>query len=111
VRPPARVAFTRFNVFLRDRFRCQYCGDQHLRGELTFDHVIARADGGQTSWTNIVAACSPCNTRKDRFYLKPLREPFAPTQHDLMAAQRLFPPNFLHETWRDYLYWDVELEK
>ena len=59
VRPPARVAFTRFNVFLRDRFRCQYCGDQHLRGELTFDHVIPRADGGQTSWTNIVAACSP----------------------------------------------------
>jgi hypothetical protein len=28
-----------------------------------------------------------------------------------MAAQRHFPPNFLHETWRDYLYWDVELEK
>ena len=111
VRPPVRVAFTRFNVFLRDRFRCQYCGDQQLRGELTFDHVIPRADGGQTSWTNIVAACSPCNTRKDRSYLKPLRKPFEPTQHDLMAAQRLFPPNFLHETWRDYLYWDVELEK
>ena len=53
----------------------------------------------------------PCNTRKDRFHLKPLRKPFEPTQHDLMAAQRLFPPNFLHETWRDYLYWDVELEK
>ena len=47
----------------------------------------------------------------DRFHLKPLRKPFEPTQHDLMAAQRLFPPNFLHETWRDYLYWDVELEK
>ena len=59
VRPPARVAFTRFNVFLRDRFRCQYCGDQHLRGELTFDDVTPRVDGGQTSWTNIVAACSP----------------------------------------------------
>jgi hypothetical protein len=58
-----------------------------------------------------VAACSPCNTRKDRFYRKPLRKPFEPTQHDLMATQRLFPPNFLHETWRDYLYWDVELEK
>jgi 5-methylcytosine-specific restriction endonuclease McrA len=72
---------------------------------------MPRADGGQTSWTNIVAACSPCNTRKDRFHLKPRRKPFEPTQHDLMAAQRLFPPNFLHETWRDYLYWDVELEK
>ena len=111
VRPPARVAFTRFNVFLRDRFRCQYCGEQFVRGELTFDHVIPRADGGKTCWTNIVAACSPCNTRKDRFRKKPLRTPFEPTQHDLLAAQRLFPPNFMHETWADFLYWASELEQ
>lgn len=111
VRPPSRVAFTRFNVFLRDRFRCQYCGEQHLRGGLTFDHVVPRADGGQTSWTNIVAACGPCNMRKDRFRVKPLRAPLEPTQFDLLAAQRLFPPNFLHESWQDFLYWDVELEK
>ncbi|MGY4420621.1 5-methylcytosine-specific restriction endonuclease McrA [Bradyrhizobium sp. JR6.1] len=111
VRPAARVAFTRFDVFLRDRFRCQYCGEQHLRGELTFDHVVPRADGGQTSWTNIVAACSPCNTRKDRFRVKPLRAPFEPSLHDLLATQRLFPPNFMHETWFDFLYWDSELER
>ncbi|NEV75635.1 HNH endonuclease [Rhodopseudomonas sp. BR0C11] len=110
VRPPTRVVFTRFNVFLRDRFRCQYCGDQHLRGELTFDHVIPRADGGLTCWENIVAACSPCNTKKDRLRIKPLRIPREPTVHELVAAQRLFPPNFLHETWRDFLWWDVELE-
>ena len=110
VRPPARVAFTRFNVFLRDRFRCQYCGDQHLRGELTFDHVIPRSDGGQTSWTNIVAACDPA-TAQGRLHVKRLRTPLEPTPHDLMAAQRLFPPDFLHETWPDYLYWDVELEE
>jgi 5-methylcytosine-specific restriction endonuclease McrA len=110
VRPPACVAFTRFNVFLRDRFRCQYCGAQQLRGELTFDHVIPRADGGTTCWTNIVAACSPCNARKDRRHLRPLRQPVAPSWHDLMTAQRLFPPDFLHQTWRDYLYWDAELE-
>lgn len=110
VRPMSRVAFTRFNVFLRDRFRCQYCGEQFVRGELTFDHVIPRVDGGGTSWTNIVAACSPCNARKDRFRLKPLRMPVEPSQHDLLAAQRLFPPNFMHETWADFLYWDVVLE-
>jgi 5-methylcytosine-specific restriction endonuclease McrA len=111
VRPPSRVAFTRFNVFLRDRFRCQYCGQQHLKGELTFDHVVPRADGGLTAWENIVAACSPCNTRKARFRIRPIRVPRQPTIRDLMAAQRLFPPNFLHETWRDFLYWDVELER
>jgi len=111
VRPTLRVAFTRFNVFLRDRFRCQYCGGQFLRGELTFDHVIPRADGGQTCWTNIVSACSPCNARKDRSRTRPLRAPFEPTQYDLRAAQKLFPPNFMHETWVDFLYWDSELEQ
>jgi 5-methylcytosine-specific restriction endonuclease McrA len=111
VRRPSSVAFTRFNVFLRDRFRCQYCGQQHLGGGLTFDHVVPRADGGQTSWENIVAACSPCNARKDRMRIKPIRMPREPGVHELMAAQRLFPPNFLHETWRDFLYWDAVLEK
>ncbi len=109
VRPPARVAFTRFNVFLRDRFRCQYCGEQHLKG-LTFDHVVPRVRGGKTSWTNIVASCEPCNTLKGHADAKPLRAPREPSTHDLMAAQRLFPPNFLHESWQDFLYWDVELE-
>jgi 5-methylcytosine-specific restriction endonuclease McrA len=59
---PARVpAFTRFNVFLRDRFTCQYCG---AREELTFDHVIPRSKGGTTTWENVVAACARCNRRK-----------------------------------------------
>ena len=54
-------AFTRFNVFLRDGFRCQYCGET---AELTFDHVIPRSRGGRTTWENSVAACGPCNLRK-----------------------------------------------
>jgi 5-methylcytosine-specific restriction endonuclease McrA len=110
VRPTNRVAFTRFNVFLRDRFRCQYCGQQHLKG-LTFDHVVPRVRGGTTCWENIVASCEPCNTRKGHAHAKPLRAPYEPAAHDLMAAQRLFPPNFLHESWQDFLYWDVVLEQ
>ena len=43
VKPQKRVAFTRFNLFLRDEFRCQYCG---AKGDLTFDHVVPRARGG-----------------------------------------------------------------
>src|SRR5919202_1346789 len=61
-----RPAFTRFNVFLRDRFTCQYCGHRFPPHELTT--FLLQENG------------------------------------------RSFPPNFLHESWRDYLYWDVELE-
>ena len=109
---PKRVAFTRFNVFLRDRFRCQYCGESFPASQLTFEHVLPRSKGGVTSWTNIVAACDPCNVKKDnRTEMKPLRAPFVPTARDLVAAKRAFPPNYLHETWLDYLYWDTELER
>ena len=51
VKPSQHPAFTRFNLFLRDHFTCQYCG----RGkDLTFDHVIPRAYGGRTTWENVV---------------------------------------------------------
>jgi len=112
VRPSRHPAFTRFNVFLRDRFQCQYCGSPE---ELTFDHVIPRRCGGQTSWENVVAACSPCNLRKGGLMpvhagMIPRQKPYRPTVHDLHNNGRMFPPNFLHESWMDYLYWDVELQ-
>jgi 5-methylcytosine-specific restriction endonuclease McrA len=109
---PRRVAFTRFNVFLRDRFKCQYCGELFRAQDLTFEHVVPRCRGGPTSWDNIVAACEPCNTRKDHHSLmKPLRPPAEPTVGELLAAKRAFPPNYLHESWLDYLYWDSEIER
>ena len=112
VTPVRFPAFTRFNLFLRDQFTCQYCG---IEDDLTFDHVIPRAKGGVTSWENVVAACSPCNLRKSDKLPKtarmwPSQQPYRPSVHQLHANGRLFPPNFLHESWQDYLYWDTELE-
>ena len=108
-RPPA---FTRFNLFLRDSFSCQYCGEG---ADLTFDHVIPRSRGGRTTWENIVTACAPCNLTKGgrtprEAHMHPARTPVRPTAYELQDLGRRFPPNHLHESWLDYLDWDVELE-
>ena len=110
-----KPAFTRFNVFLRDSFECQYCGINLPTEDLTFDHVIPRSRGGDTRWTNVVTACSPCNLRKGNKMPKksgvyPLRKPQQPTTYKLQENGRAFPPNHLHHSWRDFLYWDTELE-
>lgn len=109
-------AFTRFNVFLRDSFACQYCGHPHPTPELTFDHVVPRSRGGRTSWENVVTACGSCNLRKGSQSLKECglrlhRMPWRPTSFELNENGRAFPPNYLHESWRDYLYWDTELDQ
>ena len=111
-----RPAFTRFNVFLRDRFACQYCGDTPGTSELTFDHVIPRSRGGHTAWDNVVAACADCNLVKGNKMpqdcgMVPAVAPIDPTNYQLQSNGRSFPPNYLHESWRDFLYWDSELEQ
>lgn len=105
------VTFTRYNVFLRDRFTCQYCDRLFAARDLQFEHVRPRSKGGLTSWTNIVAACAACNGLKaDRTDLKPLRVPREPTPWELHRAAMAYPQNHLHESWSDYLYWDSELD-
>jgi 5-methylcytosine-specific restriction endonuclease McrA len=110
-----RPAFTRFNVFLRDRFTCQYCAADFASEDLTFDHVIPRSLGGRTVWANVVAACEPCNLKKaNRLPMQsgvyPITTPRPPTNFELRERGRAFPPNHLHESWRDFLYWDTELD-
>ena len=76
IKPARHPAFTRFNVFLRDAFECQYCGDPK---ELTFDHVVPRSRGGRTTWENVVTACSPCNLAKGGLHAGPGRDASAPS--------------------------------
>ncbi len=112
VKPAKSAAFTRFNLFLRDEFRCQYCG---ATGEMTFDHVVPRARGGRTTWENVVAACGPCNLKKGSKTLRQAgmhlrKPPVRPMPESLQNTGRKFPPNHLHDSWIDFLYWDAELE-
>jgi 5-methylcytosine-specific restriction endonuclease McrA len=61
-RPCRKRRLTRYEVFNRDRYTCQYCGKQ--THQLTLDHVIPRYRGGQHTWENVVSACVPCNRNK-----------------------------------------------
>ncbi len=113
VKPELYPAFTRFNVFLRDQFQCQYCGSPH---DLTFDHLIPRCRKGLTRWDNVITACAPCNLKKGskslkRSGMKLTQAPYRPTVFELHRNGRAFPPNYLHESWMDYLYWDSELDE
>ncbi len=112
IKPQSNPNFTRFNVFLRDKFACQYCGSSE---ELTFDHLLPRSKGGTTIWDNVVTACSSCNVKKGGRLISNCemilnQKPYKPTTEDLHKNGKNFPPNFLHKSWMDYLYWDVELE-
>jgi len=62
--PRQGIRFTRMNVYRRDGFECQYCGDKFDTDRLTFDHVLPQSRGGATTWSNIVTCCGPCNRHK-----------------------------------------------
>jgi 5-methylcytosine-specific restriction endonuclease McrA len=113
--PKSNPVFTRFNVFLRDNFTCQYCNIKFSANNLTFDHLVPRCLKGKTAWENVVSACMPCNLRKGKRLLKHIdmkikKIPSSPTSIELQNIGKNFPPNHLHDSWRDYLYWDTELQ-
>ena len=70
VMPQRNPAFTRFNVFLRDNFTCQYCANKFPANDLTFDHLVPRCLHGKTTWQNVVSACTTCNLKKGRKLLQ-----------------------------------------
>ena len=113
VKPALYPAFTRFNVFLRDRFICQYCG---AKDDLTFDHLDAalarRPDpvGQRRRRPARPAILSKGGHLPHHAGMQPRQLPYRPTVFELHRNGRLFPPNYLHESWLDYLYWDTELE-
>lgn len=97
--PKTRAKLSRANIYRRDGSRCMYCGGQFRRSELTIDHVVPRARGGTTTWTNCVAACLPCNSEKadappEKYRAKLKRQPFEPDgRHmaSMMVQSRMRP--------------------
>lgn len=106
------VKFSRVNIFGRDKYTCQYCGEKKLIRELTYDHVVPRAQGGKTEWSNITTCCGTCNHKKAnrtpaqagmKLLSPPVRPVIGPSLIVTMSR------NSMPDAWRDYLYWTEEL--
>lgn len=133
--PSAAVTFSRRNVYKRDHFACQYCGrqwrsqhgnddrartsqvtsrPQHTAGDidLTIDHVVPRAQGGESSWTNCVLACLDCNKRKadrtpEQAGMRLRAQPGRPSWKPLYSEHQI-----RMKSWSKFIsdaYWNVEL--
>lgn len=114
-----QVKFSRENVYLRDKGRCQYCSNRVARAESTYDHVLPKSKGGKTTWDNIVISCKGCNQKKANrtpeqakmaLKTKPIRPKSLPNSNIFtLTWDRSMPPS-----WKDFLasvaYWNSELQ-
>jgi 5-methylcytosine-specific restriction endonuclease McrA len=107
------VPFSRANIYARDHHSCQYCGEAFPTSELTFDHVIPVAHGGRKDWENIVTCCITCNRHKggrtpEQAGMRLKHPPRKPARAP--AIRITFGVRNAPESWRDYVYWNVELD-
>ena len=102
----------RRNIYIRDNFTCQYCGDKKVAGDLTIDHVNPRALGGHTTWGNVVTSCRGCNQMKADLSYRDAQEvlgmklingkPKKP--NNMLLTIRLKYGYNVPELWESYMY-------
>lgn len=102
-----QVKFSRRNIFVRDDYTCQYCGQRFDSKNLTCDHIIPRSRGGVMEWTNIVTSCNRCNLKKgdkmpDEAEMFPRKRPSRPNGFYLLMLH--FGIKVLPDHWRDYVF-------
>ncbi|HEX8424500.1 MAG TPA: HNH endonuclease, partial [Pyrinomonadaceae bacterium] len=96
--------------YMRDKFRCQYCGDKKSAAELTLDHIFPRSRGGDNSPVNIVAACLQCNNRKGNRTPGEARMPLLTSQTALrVKLERVVLCHYAEarREWRKYLFMEA----
>ncbi|KAH1194328.1 hypothetical protein GmHk_19G055151 [Glycine max] len=103
---------SRKNILFRDNYTCQYCSSHE---NLTIDHVVPAALGGEWTWENLVTACAKCNCKKGRKTLeeakmKLIKPPKVPKDYDILAIpltaaalRMLTIRKGTPEEWRQYL--------
>ena len=104
-KPKSTMRLSKRNIFLRDEYRCQYCGCDVADASATLDHVHPVSQGGKTTWENSTTACKPCNYRKAAHVgkFKPKQAPYKPHFWDLVEKRRKRGFHYQHPSWANYL--------
>jgi 5-methylcytosine-specific restriction endonuclease McrA len=102
------VRFSRENIYIRDKYQCQYCASSMNASDLTYDHVIPKSMGGKTAWENIVTCCLPCNKKKGgrtpgQARMSLIRKAKRPSWHPMLMITRRIGNT--PESWRAYLFY------
>ena len=108
-----KVKFARRNVFARDGNICQYCGRRFGTSELSLDHVVPRAQGGDSSWENVVCCCVRCNVRKGgrtpaEAHMHLIRDPIRPRRSPALSVKL---SEHRYRCWKRFLdvaHWNVD---
>ena len=113
------IKFSRENVYARDHGKCQYCAERVSRQDATYDHVVPRAQGGHTTWENVVICCFGCNQRKGgrtppqagmALLSTPVKPKKLPETFHLTFTYEPGMPLSWRKFLRDVAYWHGELE-
>jgi len=103
------IRYSKQNVFLRDGYKCQYCGVGVNRRTATLDHLIPVSKGGKSVWENSVCACGSCNSHKgNKSGFKPKKMPHKPSYYELVEKRKKFKFNLAHPSWAPYLGLEIE---
>jgi 5-methylcytosine-specific restriction endonuclease McrA len=100
----SQIRFSKQNIFLRDRYICQYCDKTLTEKTATLDHVLPVSHGGKTNWENCVCACGNCNTLKGNNHkITPKVKPAKPSYYQLAERRRALSWDLKHSSWADYI--------
>ncbi len=113
--PKQSVKLNRRNIYARDRNTCQYCGGHFPTSELTLDHVVPRAQGGRSTWANLVCCCVACNSRKGgrtprQASMNLVRKPAQPRRNPVISLRLGTDKYACWQAFLDNAYWSVELK-
>lgn len=101
----SKIPYSKRNIFVRDKHSCQYCGKKMDQQDCTVDHIVPKAAGGKSTWSNCVCACKRCNNVKDdrpleHTHLQLRSVPKTPTASDFIRLRSAQMIEQIEKIWK-----------